>query len=182
MFQTMRVVLDRTKGSKQENCNLQQCKDTLCRGCLRYCQSHSQASCQGLTLVLTQRMLLQRRLYLLQKKIFQSLILEILNMATNLVELRSTGRRELGPWARRGTRQPGDSMRHRGRLSGTTARTAPSRYWSGCCTGTPPCRWGTGSSQFLKKFTTIQEKTNISLDIGGSTLLKVLPSYLHNYM
>ena len=47
---------------------------------------------QTLTLVLT-----QRRLYLLQKKIFQSLILEILNMATNLVELRSTGRRELGP-------------------------------------------------------------------------------------
>ena len=31
------------------------------------------------------------------EKIFQSLILEILNMATNLVELRSTGRRELGP-------------------------------------------------------------------------------------
>ena len=77
-------------------------------------------------------------------------------MATNLVELRSTGRRELGPWAHRGTRRPGDSMRHRGRLSGTTARRAPSRYWSGCCTGTPPCRWGTGWSQYLKKFTTIE--------------------------
>ena len=166
MFQTMRVVLDRTKGSKQENCNPQQCKDTLCRGCLRYCQSQSQAGCQGLTLVLT-----QRRLYLLQKKIFQSLILEILNMATNLVELRSTGRRELGPWAHRGTRWPGDSMRHRGRLSGTTARRAPSRCWSGCCTGTPPCRWGMGWSQYLKKFTTMQYNLQCLVTTAGVQLV-----------